>query len=134
MSYAESIIKLRNRVQDAVKKGLVEDSGKEFFEATLIQVMNEAEKNRNNCLAQAENLRKQASVFDGQAAAFGSVSSIVFSVINGYVTVVERDEAERAAQEAEKASDAQEESSEVSVVTDPVVAEENTKKSKKKKA
>jgi hypothetical protein len=134
MSYAESIIKLRNRVQDAVKKGLVEDSGKEFFEATLIQVMNEAEKNRNNCLAQAENLRKQASVFDGQAAAFGSVSSIVFSVINGYVTVVERDEAERAAQEAEKASDAQEESLEVSVVTDPVVAEENTKKSKKKKA
>lgn len=134
MSYAESIIKLRNRVQDAVKKGLVEDSGKEFFEATLIQVMNEAEKNRNNCLTQAENLRRQASVFDGQAAAFGSVSSIVFSVINGYVNIAEKDEAERQAQEAEKAELAAHEAVTETVVEDPTATDEPAKKNKKKKA
>lgn len=133
MSYGESIIKLRARVQDAVKKGLVETSGKEFFEATLIQIMNDAEKNRQNCLTQAENLRRQASVFDGQAAAFGSVSSIVFGVINGYVTVAERDEAERLAQEAEKAADAQEAATEAAAGTDPVTAEDTAKKGRKKK-
>lgn len=102
MSYAESIIRLRARVQDALKKGLIDNNGKDFFEATLIQIMNDAEKNRNNCLTQAENLRRQAAVFDGQAAAFGSVASIVFNVINGYVTVAEKDEEERLKAEEEK--------------------------------
>jgi hypothetical protein len=101
-SYAEAIIKLRNRVQDAVTKGLLDNQNKDFYEATLIQIMNDAEKNRNNCLVQAENLRRQASVFDGQAAAYASILSIIFNVLNGYVSVAERDEEERAVAEQEK--------------------------------
>ena len=101
MSFAEDIIRLRQRVGDAVKKGLV-SYDKDFFEASLIQIMNDAEKNRQNCVNQAENLRKQASLFDGQAGAFASVSSIVYNVLNGFVSAVERDEAARAAEEQEK--------------------------------
>lgn len=137
MSYAESIIKLRARVQDAVSKGLVDSNGREFFEATLIQIMNDAEKNRQNCLTQAENLRRQASVFDGQAAAFGSTVSIVFNVINGYVTAAERDEAERAREEAEKLEREREDNTAenpVAVQVDlPVEPLEDTKKTRKKR-
>jgi CHASE3 domain sensor protein len=103
MSYAEDILKLRKRVQDAVSKGVVTDDGKDFLEASLIQIMNDAERNRQNCLTQADNLRRQAAQFDGQAGAFASVSSIVYNVINGFVIVAERDEEERAAEAAEKA-------------------------------
>lgn len=99
MSYAEDILKLRKRVHDAAVKGVVSNDGKDILEATLIQIMNEAEKNRQNCLTNAENLRKQASTFEGQAGAFASVSSIVFNVINGFVIIAEKDEEERVSQE-----------------------------------
>ncbi len=123
MSYAEDILKLRARVQDAVSKGLVNKEGKNFFEATLIQIMNDSEKQRLNCLTQAENLRRQAAIFDGQSAAFGSVTSIIFNVINGYVILAEKDQAERAAQESEK--------NEEVILTEN--AEESSKKGRKKK-
>lgn len=71
--------------------------------------MNDAERNRQNCVTQADNLRKQAAQFEGQAGAFASVSSIVYNVLNGFVAAVERDEAERAATAAEKAALAAEE-------------------------
>lgn len=102
MSYAEDILKLRKRVQDAVARGVVTNDGKDFLEATMIQIMNDAERNRQNCVSQADNLRKQAAQFDGQAGAFASMSSIVYNVLNGFVTIAERDEAERAAEEEEK--------------------------------
>src|SRR5579885_2256319 len=107
MAFGEDIIKLRQRVQDAIKKGVVSQDGKEIFEATLIQIMNDAERNRQNCLTQAENLRRQASVFDGQAGAFASVSSIVYNVLNGFVTAAEREEAERQRLEEERLANAE---------------------------
>lgn len=125
MSYAEDILKLRKRVQDAVSKGIVTDGGKDFLEASLIQIMNDAERNRQNCLTQAENLRKQASTFDGQAGAFASVSSIVYNVINGFVMIAERDENERAAEAAEKAEEAEEAKD-----SEPVVEKKKTSKKK----
>lgn len=103
MSFAEDILKLRKRIADAVSKGLLDEQGKDFFEANLIQVISDAEKNRQNCLAQADNLKRQASVMEGQAAAFASVTSIVWGVLNGFVSNAERDEAERLAEEAERA-------------------------------
>lgn len=137
MSYAEDILKLRKRVNDAVLKGVIANDGKDFLEAALIQVMNEAERNRQNCLTNAENLRKQASTFEGQAGAFASVSSIVFNVINGFVTVAERDEEERAAQEKLKAEEAAEEAtSETETSTDSLEtsAEVVEKKARKKRS
>jgi hypothetical protein len=125
MSYAEDILKLRKRVQDAVSKGVVTKDGKDFLEASLIQIMNDAERNRQNCLTQADNLRKQASTFDGQAGAFASVSSIVYNVINGFVSIAERDEEERATEAAEKSQVSSEE-----VEAEPVVEKKKTGKKK----
>ena len=89
MSYAEEILKLRHRVNEAFKNGSL-DGSQETLEAVLIQIMNDAERNRQNAVTQAENFRKQASAVDGQAAAFSSVVSIVYNVINGFVRIAER--------------------------------------------
>jgi len=102
MSYMEDVLKLRKRIIDAVQTGIVNKDGKDFLEAALIQIMNEAEKNRQNCTIQAENLRKQASVMDGQAGAFNSVISIVYNVIHGFVSAEERAQEERTRQEEER--------------------------------
>jgi hypothetical protein len=115
MSYAEDLLRLRKRVSDAVSQGVVGQDGKDFFEATLIQIMNDAEKNRQNCVTSAENLRRQAATMDGQANGFASVSSIIYNVINGFVTVAEKDEAERKRLEEDATKE---------VVEDVVVSEE----------
>jgi hypothetical protein len=46
-------------------------------------------------------------MFDGQASAFASVSSIVYGVLNGFVMAAERVEQERLEQEKEKAANAE---------------------------
>jgi predicted ATPase with chaperone activity len=99
MSYAEDILKLRKRLNDAVTRGLVSDDSKGFLEGTLLQIMNDAERNRQNCLSQSENLRRQAAVIDGQAAAFASTIGIVYNVLNSFVALDEKQEEERKNQE-----------------------------------
>lgn len=90
MSYAEDLVKIRKRVLDAVALGVVDSQLKDFYEATLLQIMNESERQRQHCTAQAEQLRKQASVLDGQASAYSAVSSVVYNVLNGYIVQAER--------------------------------------------
>jgi hypothetical protein len=94
MSYGEDILKLRKRVADAVSHSVFGTDSKDIIEALLIQVMNDAERNRQQCVSQAENLRKQASTLDGQAGAFASMSSIIYNVINGFVMKAEHSEKE----------------------------------------
>lgn len=105
MAYAEDLVKLRKRILDAMSFDLVNSDSKELYEATLIQIMNEAERQRQACVARAEELRRQAGVADGQANAFTQMGSIIYNVLNGYVMAAERqkrEEAERAAEMAEK--------------------------------
>jgi hypothetical protein len=129
MGFAEDILKLRKRVADAAARGLVTGESKDFLEATLIQVMNDAEKNRQNCLTQSENLRRQAAVMDGQAGAFASVSSIVWSVLNGFVVASERAEEEEKARQAELETNKEDLAQAAALEEEE---EENKKRSRKK--
>lgn len=101
MSYGEELFRLRKRVADAVSTGVIDPNNKDILEALMIQIMNDAERNRQQCVSQAESLRKQAATLDGQAGAFASVSSIVYNVLNGFVQAAEREKQEdiRAEQE-----------------------------------
>jgi hypothetical protein len=105
MSHAEDVLKLRKRILDAVNAGIIDNNLKEFYEATLLQILNESERQRQTCANQAEALRKQAAIADGQAAAYASNANIIFSVINAYIMTQERiikEEEARAAEKAEK--------------------------------
>lgn len=133
MGYAEDIVKLRKRMLDAVGAGVVDNDIKEFYEATLLQIMNEAERQRQACLSRADDLRRQAAVADGQGSAFTQVSSIVYNVLNGYIMVVEkqrREEAEHAAEMSEK--EAAKAAALVAEAETADAAEEEAKRRKKK--
>ena len=94
MAYAEDILKLRKRINDALEKNVISGEVKDFYEATLLEIMNDAERQRQNCLNQADTLKRQAAIAEGQAAAFSMISSIVYNVINGYVVQAEKREKE----------------------------------------
>lgn len=138
MAYSEDILKLRARFADAVRYGVVSEDGKNTFEAVLLQIMNDAEKNRQNCVTQADNLRKQAAVLDGQAGGFASTAGIIYNVLNGYVNLAEREaeeEARRAAEESEKLSQSEifVSSEEPVEMTAETIQEETLKKKQAKK-
>lgn len=99
-NHAENIIKLRATLREIVAVDLIDNKNKDFYEATLIQILNESERQRQKCLAHSNNLRNQASVADGQAAAYGMISSIVNSVIDAFLSRAKRDVEEL--KEAEK--------------------------------
>lgn len=124
MAYNEDLIKLRQKMFEAFNQGLV---NKDFMEATLIQVMNEAEKNRQNCVTTADNLRKQAATVDGQAHAFASLSSIVCNVLNSFIV-----QAEKAKQEEVRMQEEQKEKDEYKKKLEEQAKEEE-KTAKKKK-
>ena len=99
MAYSDDLIKLRKRMLDALNLGVVDTNSKDLYEATLIQIINETERQRQACVSKSEELRRQAAICDGQASAFTQVSSIVYSVLNGYIMAAERqhrEELERA--------------------------------------
>jgi hypothetical protein len=129
MAYSEDIIKLRKRVLDAVSLGVVNSDLKDFYEATLLQIMNEAERQKQNSMAQAEQLRKQAAIADGQASAYASMSSMVYNVLNAYIIQAERAQA----QEVERQAEIAEKESYIAAQTaEEEKTEESVKKSKKK--
>jgi hypothetical protein len=105
MAYGEDIIKLRKRISDAVSAGLFDPATKDTVEVLLLQIMNDAEKNRQQCVSQAENLRRQASLLDGQAGGFSSLSSIVYNVLNGLVQASEKAAREMTEKEGEETED-----------------------------
>lgn len=101
MGHSEDLLKLRKRVADAVTAGVVDNNLKDFYEATLLQILNESERQRQVCAAQAEALRKQASVADGQASAYSAMGSIIYNVLNSYILQEEKAKREEEARAAE---------------------------------
>lgn len=101
MSYAEEVLKIRKLINEAVRGGVVGEDNQNIYEATLLQIMNEAERHRQEYLAQAEMLRKQAERAEGQASAFSAMSSVIYSVINGYVLLNEKAKREELSREEE---------------------------------
>jgi hypothetical protein len=134
MSYSDDLVKLRKRMVDALELGVVDNSSKDLYEATLIQVMNEAERQRQACVARAEDFRRQAAVADGQSHAFTQVSSIVYNILNGYIMAAEkqkREEVERADEMAEKEA-ARLAAIDSSLQSSDSLSDEDSKKRKKK--
>jgi hypothetical protein len=132
MAYAEDLVRLRKRMLDALELGVIDAGSKDMYEATLIQIMNESEKQRQTCVTRAEDLRRQAAIADGQSHAFTQTSSIIYSVLNGYIVGAERqrrEDVERAAEIAEK--EAAKEAALSEELKTTVVEEESKKRTKK---
>lgn len=104
MAHADEIVKLRTRFADAVKHDLVTGDSADFYQTTLLSIMNDAERQRQEHQAAAQRLREQAIAEEGQAKAFSAVSSMVYNVLNSFITKAEQmveEEAEREKEEGE---------------------------------
>lgn len=99
---ASTIIKLRSRMQELLRLGVLTSEGFGMYQQTVLQLLQEYERRKASCLEQAEHFRRQAAAVEAQAAAFGVSASVLFSVVNGYIDIEERrarEMAERAAEE-----------------------------------
>ena|SRR5690606_22460890 len=108
MSYLEELNKLRQRVVDAVDSGIILENNSGVFTKLVVDVLDDAENNAKKLSAKAEEFRRQAILFDGQAQAFRSVGNMLFAVVNGMVLAKEkadREEQERAIREAEESAE-----------------------------
>ena len=106
MGINEDIISLRERMTDAVEKQFFNQETGGFVQVSLIQIMKEAERKRQACAKQAEHFRSQAVNAEGQAAAYGTISSIVNGVFQSMLNVEEKNAAEEKEMEEELAEKA----------------------------
>ena len=119
MSMANDLINLRKRVSDAVKLGVVDEADKSIYEATLIQILNESERQRIRCVNLAEDFKRKVAQSEAQASAYSQISSIIYNVINGFVVLAEKGQAEEAQRLEERAETASEQPVEKSESEDP---------------
>lgn len=108
MSFNEDVDRLRKKLADVVSMGLVNEESKGTYELTLLQVMNESERQRQTCIKRADSLKMQAATAEGQAAAFSMISSIINNVVNSLVRSSEKAAEEEEAMAADKAEHAAE--------------------------
>lgn len=96
---ATILVKLRSRMNDLLRMGIVTPEGFGMYQQTILQLLQEFDRRKQTCFQQAEQLRAQAAASDSQAHAFSVCGSILFSIVNGYIDLEEkriREEQERA--------------------------------------
>ena len=93
-SHAEFLIKLRRRINDAVSLQVIDAGSKEIFETTLIQIMNEAERQRLHCNRLSADFEQKAQGAKSQASAYEAMISVVYGILNGFVRKAEADHVE----------------------------------------
>lgn len=101
MSYDEEMIKIRQKLLDAQKVGLINGDTSGVYQQTILQIHQEAERRKQSCLQQAETLLRQSQAAQAQGAAFGMIGSILYNIIDNFVIAQSRaiEEEKRLAEE-----------------------------------
>ncbi len=95
----EELIRLRRRIGDLMRLGAATP---ETYLQTVMQLFQEGERRRQSCLTEAEDhLRKHAALV-AQAHGYSAMTSILYSIINGFATLEEKRLQEMAEREKEK--------------------------------
>jgi hypothetical protein len=98
----QELVKLRRRVAEMLKLGAATP---ETYLQTIMQLFQEAERRRQICMGEAEDCLRKHQALVAQAHGFSSMSSILYNIVNGYVTLEEKrilETAEREKEQAEK--------------------------------
>lgn len=101
-TFAGTIVELRQSLLKAKELDLGADAPQEFTLGVVIQIMNECERRRQECIRAHGDFLAQARAAEYQANAFSMVSSIAQQVYNGFIQAEERSLADRKAREAER--------------------------------
>jgi hypothetical protein len=102
---ATILVKLRTRMNDLLRMGIVTPDGFGMYQQTVLQLLQEFDRRKATCFTQAEQLKAQAAASEAQGHAFSVCGSVLFSVVNGYIDLEEKrlkEEQERAREVEEK--------------------------------
>jgi hypothetical protein len=83
----EELVRLRKRVSDLMRLGAATP---ETFVQTVMQLFQEGERRRQGCMTEAEDHLRKYHALIAQAHGFSAMSSVLYSVINGFATLEER--------------------------------------------
>lgn len=98
----DDLVRLRTKILELHQMGALHPQSFGTYQQTLLQVYNEANRQRISCRNRANEFRKQADGLDQQANAYSMMGSILFNVVNGYVEIEQkrlREEHERELEE-----------------------------------
>lgn len=126
----ESLVKLRQKVSDLQRISPMDPSAFGTYQQTVLQIWKESESRRQTCLAQARDHMKKAEAAQAQAGAFSVMSSIMYSVVNGFVQAEEK----RVREEQERALEAAEHEKEPAPPSAPAEPEKPKKRGRRKKS
>lgn len=90
-SHAELVTKIRQRLKDAMDNEVFGPEGKEAFQLTMLQILNECEAQKQRCLALSQEFKMKAAMAEGQSHAFSAMGSIIYANLNGLVKKAEDD-------------------------------------------
>lgn len=106
MGFNEDIATLRKKIQDLIRlEGIDHTNFREMYQATLIEVVCEAERKRRDIQDALKTLNRQVAVEEGRLMALDMFGAIIGRTLDGYNTAAEkalREEAERKQEVAEK--------------------------------
>jgi hypothetical protein len=108
MQNAEALIKVRQAITELVGAGILSEPAAEQVQVTLLQLLNETERNKQKAQRAVEALQRQIAVAEGEIHAWSSVSSVVQDLLNTHLLrarAVAAEEAKRKAEEAENKND-----------------------------
>ncbi len=94
----EDLIKLRRRLNDARAAGVFDTAagGAGFAQTTMIQLVNEATRGEQGVHQEIQRLQSQIDHMKGKAAAFRTMRTVIYAVVDAIMAA-----GERAAKEAE---------------------------------
>ena len=102
MAHGEERVGLRKRLVDAVKVGFLDPKESEVLQLVLIEIMNDAERKKQQCDASIKAYHAKIASAEGQKHGYSAISSIVFNIINQHVTKAEAEAADRASRQGEE--------------------------------
>lgn len=127
ISHAENIVRLRQRIREAVTLGVISKDNYEPFELMLLQIMNETERQRIQCHKIVQEYEQKIKGAQSQASAYEAMTSIVYGILNSLIRNAEKDKDE--IQELEE----QEEQAENEDVSEEVIKNKASKKKRSKR-
>jgi len=82
------LVDLRGKFRDAARAGVLSGDQKAVFELTLVQIINEAEKERQKCLRLKSDFEIKAAQAEAQASSFNAMQNIIHSTFGNVIDKV----------------------------------------------
>lgn len=134
MSINDDIISLREKMAQAIQNKIFDADSGGLFQTSLIEIMKKSEIKRQQCMKQAEHFERQKVNAEGQAAAYGTISSVVNQIVQSMISLEERRILEEQELDKERELDLEEETDEDEALREEDLKEEavETKQTKKR--